>query len=248
MAENIQLQLNELMSQISSIQNSRYALPAQSQNYQDHPLLAAEAPSLSKMFSPVNNAKMPTLHYFGPTSSEYSLERAERKLNQTQVSQASSKPEAGCESATSNGADEDHSERSPINIERKGLASENSPKPSPVIPYVKALEKGEAVRLIGVYEEVVGELYPIIDITKVTKQVEEAYSMHATLPSDRKQTVSDIAVSTIVLAISLSSEYSGRNVRGEALYTQVEDKMHGKLCSGRMDISSIVIFLLMVSW
>lgn len=179
--------------------------------------------------------KSPT--YVGPTSAEFGLTQAQRSLSH----------QAGdCPTIDDSAEDLDLSTApSPVPSER----GENAPLRHPL----RSLGVDETLRLVQVYEDTVGVMYPCVDLDGVRAYVLEFYRSHDS-SSSLMQTASDqdwfsardVQVLKILLAIALLVESHGRSERAAQLADSVEDRFASRMKIAEVDMKEILILTLLV--
>lgn len=179
--------------------------------------------------------KSPT--YVGPTSAEFGLTQARRSLSH----QAGDCPVI------------DHC------AEDLDLSNAPSPAPSergenvPLKHPLRSLGADETLRLVQVYEDTVGVMYPCVDLDGVRAYVLEFYRSHDS-SSALIQTASDqdwfsardVQVLKILLATALLVESHGRSERAAQLADSVEDRFASRMKIAEVDMKEILILTLLV--
>ena len=184
--------------------------------------------------------KSPT--YVGPTSAEFGLTRPQRSL---------SHQACDCAAIDDRGEDLDLSTApSPAPSER----GENTPLEHPL----RSLSADETLRLVQVYEDTVGVMYPCVDLDGVRAYVLEFYRSHDSNTASSSllltQTTSDqdwfsardVQVLKILLATALLVESHGRSERAAQLADSVEDRFATRLKIAEVDMKEILILTLLV--
>jgi hypothetical protein len=155
-------------------------------------------------------------------------------------------------------------ERNEGGDEEGDLTQEPSPLASPSAPYhnleprqstdpLWMLPKGEALRLCRVYEEEMGIMYPILELSELLEQVHLLYG-----PMDRALGSSvqfdgnldgldlgDVNILRLVFACALTAEASGRSEQAIALFDSVRE-VQDNCVWGTPDIKSIIFLTLVV--
>ncbi|KAJ9148692.1 Zn(2)-C6 fungal-type DNA-binding domain protein [Pleurostoma richardsiae] len=206
------------------------------------------APSLMR---PESNtaSSLPRSEFYGPTSPDYSLNMAQIKLWQRSCSKtAPEKPipaiidedETDDEGAGNDGWQED-----------AGLAQLRTKDQTQRLLHFRSLfNVREAVRLLLVYQEVVGEYHPILDIDMLVKQVEWWYSWHTTQPPSglSAEDENTLLVTNLAIMVALCAEStspgSGSSEMGETIYACCQDLINAKLASPTPSLKHVVIMLL----
>lgn len=143
------------------------------------------------------------------------------------------------------------------------LTQEPSPLTSPSAPNRElevhqavdplwALPKDEALRLCRVYEEEMGIMYPVLELTELFGQVHQLYGLldHTTNipnPAEGNNTLDrhDVHILRLVFACALTAEASGRSEQAIALFDSVRE-VQDDCVWGPPEIKSIIFLTLVV--
>ncbi|KAJ5646207.1 hypothetical protein N7490_002579 [Penicillium lividum] len=185
----------------------------------------------------LNAPKSPT--YVGPTSAEFGLGR-----------------QGGLASADSHHSDHDEEEDFDL--------STTAPSPAPSGEQVdvisgdplKAMGLEEILRLVQVYEDTVGIMYPCVDLASLRTYVVEFHHRYdpvidrASGPAPRASDqdwfhARDIQVLKILLATALLVESHGRSELAAQLADSVEDRFASRLKVAEVDMKEILILTLL---
>ena len=194
--------------------------------------------------------------YVGPTSSEFGLSESARR-HREELRNGSGQ---GSGEVDDTGASEEEGE--PLRKSDNGSNSiDQVQSGDPLI----SMGLEEALRLIGVYEDAVGIMYPCVDLESVrdyAKVFYDAGSMgmhpkrlstaHSTSDNDEQDDqdwfyARDIQVLKLILAIALLAESHGRSEGAAMLADSVEDKFAGRLKIAKIDMKETLILALLVS-
>lgn len=135
--------------------------------------------------------------------------------------------------------------------------SNDSIAPSPARPTtlaegdpLRSLGQLEALRLVQVYENTVGLMYPCVDLDSVRKYVVDFYQLgYPDTPASSDQDwffARDTEVLKIILAIALLAESHGRSERAAQLADSVEDQFASRLKIAEVDMKEVLILTLVV--
>jgi hypothetical protein len=115
-----------------------------------------------------------------------------------------------------------------------------------------ALPKAEALRLCRVYEEEMGIMYPVLELSELLGQVDLLYSlMDRTLDSSIQShgahvlDQEDIYILRLVFACALTAEASGRSEQAISLFNSVRE-VQDSCVWGPPEIKSIIFLTLVV--
>jgi hypothetical protein len=220
---SLQQQVDDLYSNLSSLRtqvdvqnhgNGSMGTPVNGSDYPQTPMLPPlSARSRSKSFS-----KHPRFH--GPTSSLFNLGVARSSLKTMGITAAE-------------------------DVEDESGYAAGTPRASPPLPAssrpkvllhadkdpIWNLSKQEALRLVQLWHEEQGVMYPILEIDKVLRYTEMLFTfveaaarsglMQAALPGADAIMDEQTSVLKLILAISLVMEGQGKDVLGEKLFENV---------------------------
>lgn len=185
--------------------------------------------------------KSPT--YVGPTSAEFGLSGAQRSVSQ----------EAGNKTVVDDqGEDINLSTTAPSPVPLEGGES-------PMEHPLRTLGEDEVLRLVQVYEDTVGVMYPCVDLDGVrayaleycrardlvTESTSSPLSPQAASDEDWFS-ARDVQVLKILLATALLVESHGRSERAARLADSVEDRFASRLKIAEVDMKEILILTLLV--
>lgn len=143
------------------------------------------------------------------------------------------------------------------------LAQEPSPLASPsasnrdmelhhAVDPLWALPKAEALRLCRVYEEEMGIMYPVLELSELLDQVDLLYGLMDRTPDsnihphgDHVIDQEDIYILRLVFACALTAEASGRSERAISLFNSVKE-VQDNCVWGPPEIKSIIFLTLVV--
>lgn len=191
--------------------------------------------------------------FCGPTSPEYSLNAAQRKMQYDAMTGA----KAGQTMAPSIDDDRFDDEQD----QRSSQASESPmyvQRPSEqiyqaaLLRFRNTIPSSEAVRLLRVYHNVIGELHPICDIEHLIKQTEIYYrrsdsEMSIMASQNTPIDEDDLLMVNLAISIALSAESGSSSEAGKTIYDNCSEIIKSKLVSPTPDIKNVTIVLLVVS-
>lgn len=206
--------LNSLRTQVDVQSQGSIGTPFNGADYQQPPMLPPSARSRTKSFS-----KHPRFH--GPTSSAFNLGVARSSLKTMGIT------------AGEDGEDEGNN--------LHDVTPAPSPPQSVSVPFKPILHadkdpiwnisKHEALRLVHVWYEEQGVMYPILDMEKVLRYTEMLFSfveaaarsglMQGTLPGSDAIMDDQTSILKLILAITLVLEGRGKDALGEKLFENV---------------------------
>ncbi|KAL6244791.1 hypothetical protein RBB50_008319 [Rhinocladiella similis] len=188
--------------------------------------------------------------FCGPTSPEYSLNAAQRKMQYDAMTGA----KAGQTMAPSIDDDRFDDEQD----QRSSQASESPmyvQRPSEqiyqaaLLRFRNTIPSSEAVRLLRVYHNVIGELHPICDIEHLIKQTEIYYrrsdsEMSIMASQNTPIDEDDLLMVNLAISIALSAESGSSSEAGKTIYDNCSEIIKSKLVSPTPDIKNVTIVLL----
>jgi hypothetical protein len=242
---SLQQQVDDLYNNLTTL---RTQVDVQSQNngsvgtpfdYQQTPMLPPSARSRTKSLS-----KFPRFH--GPTSSAFNLGVARSSLKTMGITAMDDTEDEGI-------------------ITNDATPRGSPPAPAPMLPRASLhadkdpiwnISKHEALRLVNVWHEEMGVMYPILDIEKVSRYTELLFAfveaatrsglMQGALPGADAIMDEQTSILKLVLAITLILEGKGRDTLGEKLFENVH-KVVEKTLSEPVGLHGINLLALTVS-
>lgn len=191
--------------------------------------------------------------FCGPTSPEYSLNAAQRKMQYEAMSGV--KPGQTIAPSIDDEQFDDEQDQqcsqaseSPMYIQRP---SEQTYQAA-LLRFRNMIPISEAVRLLRVYHNVIGELHPICDIEHLIKQTETYYKRSNSetsilaspnIPIDED----DLLMVNLAITIALSAESGTSLDAGKTIYDNCSEIIKSKLASPAADTKHVAIVLLVVS-
>lgn len=158
------------------------------------------------------------------------------------------------------------------NLELVQPSSSNSPYAPPVAPEEQSkrihisrsnpllsLDETDALRLVDVYEEAVGMMYPVVDLKSIREYIVDYYSQHSndaaghlSPPQSGNEdwwfSARDTEVLKLVLALGLISESPGQSELGNILAASAEDTFATTRTQvPEVDMKELIILTLVVS-
>lgn len=192
----------------------------------------ASAASLDRILNP---PRSPT--YVGPTSAEFGLVQQPRPF-----------PNGGNDDVGDDRNDEDLDLLSAAPSPEPACWGDTRSSGDPL----NDLGVEETLRLLQVYEDAVGVMYPCVDLHSVRSYAVEYYqSPSPTRPSPAASDqdwfhARDIQLLKILLATALVVESHGRSERAAQLADSVEDRFASRLKIAEVDMKEILILTLLV--
>jgi len=241
-------QLTSLQDQVNRLFNSLSDLQAQKLAYESPPFDHLSRDESQPTFTPMptgipkTQSRHPRFH--GPTSSAFNFDVAKSSLQSMGINPA----EDGI----------------PDELTTAHVTPAGSPPPHlvPLLPTTHptkdplwTIRREEAIRLCKVYEEEIGIMYPVVDISTVTSQANLLYTfMEAatrtgfaqhSLPGADGLTDDNSVLLKSILATTLVVEGGGQSELGHRLYLTVKPVIESKLWEPH-DIKNIQLFAIVV--
>lgn len=192
--------------------------------------------------------------FFGPTSPDFSLNMVQMKLRTGLFSKSPQYSEQ-IASIDENQTDDEEA-RDDIETHRSidsPYQMANSPAFQKLLQFRNYISMREAVRMLLVYQEVVGEYHPILDVDMLVKQVERWFTWPEGQfpPGLSAADEHNILVVNIAIAIALCIEptypNSGHaNIR-DKIYTGCQEVINAKVMGQNPSIKTVVVILLVVN-
>lgn len=146
---------------------------------------------------------------------------------------------------TQNAGEEDHTRdgESPCN---------HSIIPTTIRRYLVSIERHEALRLIQVYNEAVGVLYPCVDLVEIESHAMDLWDSVKPGQNDSHSDEDGLLdrnseVLKVIIAIALVHEGNGFSEQGSALMDSVGNAIWRRMKVPEVDTKELLIFTLMVS-
>lgn len=188
--------------------------------------------------SPIAARPNPTAH-FGPTSTAFILDIADTSLERM-----------GIQSTPEDYSVENQTEDPNLPTTKLTKASR--------VDGLPAIEEREIMRLIQVYEDTFGTVYPCLDIEIVKCEAVSRWKREARMRQnaavnvvyyDSKDYASfdrNLEILKVVLAIALVYESNGYSAEAAQLMSSVEEAMYKRMNIVEVDLKELLIFTLMV--
>ncbi|KAH8703598.1 putative fungal-specific transcription factor [Talaromyces proteolyticus] len=209
--ENMETRMSDMQRQMNFMSDQIRALQTKSQWPTSTPPGAAVSNHTDGRWASRGRPVSPS--YIGPTSGEFGLHAVQPDAQEDETENS--------EDAFASGTASPHPQG------QKHLRAIPS---NPLL----ALTDVDALRLVDVYEDAVGMMYPIVDLKSIRRYIADYYHQRKTVSVDTLSTpqngdedwwfsARDAEILKIVLAIALISESHGRSDLGDALAANVED-------------------------
>lgn len=244
-------QITTLQDQVNSLFTNLNDLRTQQRTSLDPPNFDALSREGSQVFTPLQHGSVrPRVRhprFQGPTSSAFNFDVARSSLQ-----------EMGIATPAEDGTVDDLTTAhvtpavSPPPSQLASVSNSIHPSKDPIW----SIKREEALRLCRVYEEEIGIMYPLVDIGKITQQVNLLYTfMEAAMRTgfaQRGQPGSDglqddnTNILKMILATTLVVEGSGQSDLGLRLYLSMKPVVDSKLWEP-LDIRTIQLYGLVVS-
>ncbi|KAG9252972.1 uncharacterized protein F5Z01DRAFT_170004 [Emericellopsis atlantica] len=185
-------------------------------------------------------------NFCGPTSPDYSLNMAQMKLRQRSHS-ISIQPRptlASMNNGATHGGDDEHPDgMSQISTEsRRSQRAENLK----LLYFRSILGLEDIKKLLHIYQEVVGEFHPVVDIEELAEQA-HSWCSGSGLESSNQTAAEEnnLLILNLALAIALRAESTSATSNAEmALQSRFQDALNAKLAAPATTIKDVVIVLL----
>ena len=200
----------------------------------------------------MHTSRRSTNAFCGPTSPEYSLNAAQRRM------QCDKPSGPGSGSAISPSVDEDQSDDGDDQAYTPGTeyvlpfhqASRQALQPC-LLQFKNFLSKAEAIRVLLIYHSMMGELHPICNIELMVKQTEACYTrstneLGTAVGNGLPITENDLLIINLALTIALCTETGSLPDTGRSIYDSCRELINAKLASLTTDIKHVHVVFLVV--
>ncbi|KAF9888276.1 hypothetical protein FE257_008846 [Aspergillus nanangensis] len=183
--------------------------------------------------------------FYGPTSPDYSLNAAQMKMTQEtgQLAAPSIDDSVSDEEASLSRRGEHASPR-----HRDGTGAQQHQRR--LLKFREMLRQEDAVRLLSIYQEVIGELHPILDLEQLGKRVTRVYQdqdqVYDGPVDDDSEDMLIILNVTLAIALRADSVLSHPGL-AEELYGNCREAIDAKLETPGTTVRDVIIALLVVS-
>lgn len=194
-------------------------------------------------------SKNGTRRFCGPTSPDYSLNVAEIKLRQVQGSSAGAAIAEDTNPSLED--DEEDDDERPTAQEGQGSNVQGwlttNRLRQCIMQLPRLLAKHETLRLLNVYQEVMGQLHPIVDLKRLIDLAEACYNQNPKIAPDwsilQENTV---LILFLALIIGLTAETVSQSYVAKTLYKSIEHLVKLKLASEVSSVDQVLVALLAV--
>ncbi|KAJ5247741.1 hypothetical protein N7468_002724 [Penicillium chermesinum] len=239
--QKIDQHLANLQQEIRTISGRLHQLESSSPlaSSKPSPGMSTGAHALQRILNP---PKSPT--FVGPTSAEFGLGQQQASLTA---------PENVGRTAGGENEPQDSNESTPAPLSLAASSEREGPIDGDPL---KALGLEETLRLVQVYEDAVGIMYPCVDLTSLRTYVVQFYHTYDPVMdkmadptlADSDQDwfhARDVQVLKILCAIALLVESHGRSERAAQLADSVEDRFASRLKIADVDMKEILLLVLL---
>ncbi|WZH46673.1 Activator of stress genes protein 1 [Fusarium acuminatum] len=266
MLANLQSQLNNLASQVQS-SNQDQANPRQTamaEAIQPHFKPQNTVPATDQSAEDINDDLSSTAQssrtaasqtFYGPTCPEYALNVGQLKLrrnsyhslplHQRQLQLASIHEDETSDGADANDGQDAQFSPSPRTIDKGD--------PAMLLTFRSIMGLQEAIKLLYIYQEVVGELHPVVDIDALIVQTQSWYAdagagvWDVMAASTGANSYEMLLIINLCLAIALSADSRPSNSNTERLLVEsFQGAVNGKLAAPANSIKHATIIFLKV--
>lgn len=239
----LQDQVNSLFTSLSDLRSQRSSID--SPGFDQHFSRDGSQPVFTPMPARVPKPRVRHPRFHGPISSAFNFDVARSSLQNMGIAPAEEVINDDLTSAQATPAE------SPPQV-----PSFVPPLVHPTKDPIWTIKREEALRLCRIYEEEIGIMYPLVEIDKVTQQVNLLYTfMEAAtrtgfaqrgLPGSDGLQDDSTNLLKMILATTLIVEGGGQSELGQRLYLSVKPVIEAKLWEP-LDIKTIQLFGMVVS-
>ncbi|KAK9438224.1 Zn(2)-C6 fungal-type DNA-binding domain protein [Metarhizium brunneum] len=207
---SFQSQLDDLASRLQSASQGRTSQPAAAdarRRENGHAGVSTASASRAVPSSTAHAPPVATQGFYGPTSPDYSLNVAQMKLRQTTL--LTTEPHGQQLQLAS--IDNDVASHREHGADNAGIGGRELGDQFRLLQFRSLFDSQEAMRLLSVYQEVIGEFHPVIDINGLMAQAQRWYaednSPWSLSPEGGGTSVDqDLVILNLALAIALRAE------------------------------------------
>lgn len=236
----LQEQVNTLFTNLNDLRIQKPSIPSPSFDaYSHHDSQSVFTPM---HLGPPSSSRPPRFH--GPTSSAFNFDVARSSLQTMGIA------------PVEDGVGDD---MTTVHVTPTGSPSHIAPMASSTVHPTKdpiwAIRREEVLRLLSVYEEEIGIMYPFVDIKKVSDQANLLYTfMEAAIrtgfaqrgfPGSDGLLDDNTNLLKMILAITLVVEGNGQSGLGHRLFMSVKPVVESKLWEP-LDINTIKLYAMVV--
>lgn len=196
---------------------------------------------------PAAASKRASHRFYGPTSPDYSLIAAERRVQQSVASNDSPREQsAPCFDDGKSDNEEDWAE----DVDSPALSrppTRQHPQPA-LLQFLGLFTRREAIRLLKVYHEAIGNLHPICDIARLLEQIEWLYNQSTGAQDDSETMVDEdeLLILNLALSIALCAEPASKSLPANILYNGYRDIVNATLLAPATSLRHVTIAILEV--
>lgn len=246
--QSLQEQVDSLYTNLSALRNAQEGnglLHHGHGSYHRQPLLAQSAPQ-----APFRNSSSPTqprgkhLRFQGPTSSAFNFDVANSSLQTMGITEADVPDESGI-----------NYDETPFNSPRQRQPAVVSLLTLPSKDPIWKLGKEEATRLCRVYEEELGNMFPMFDVERMIEKIDLLFTfaesakrnslINHNLPGLDDIDADDLNILKIVLATTLTIEGSGESELGSMLFDSIREASQSTLWEP-VEIKGLILLVIVV--
>jgi hypothetical protein len=111
---------------------------------------------------------------------------------------------------------------------------------------VDELDGGHIIRLIHLYQDMVGFMFPILDIGHILQQAENCTEWLGTRPRQPPISGNDIAILKMVIAIAMTAETEIYSDIASGLFQSIREDIETMLWNTQLDLQGLILLVLVV--
>lgn len=191
-------------------------------------------PQAEPILVTANSSKRVARDFYGPTSPDYSLNVAQMKINTS-----------GSETEYAGIDDNDRNDEDPYDEGQQVLGKAASQKQ---VMFRNLLNRREFLRLLYIYQEIMGEFHPIIDVERLVDQSGIWYGKQPFENNTKASAIEEhvVIVLSLALAIALWTDSASQRDMAETLYSSCRDVIHLRITDPAISAKKVVVTLLVV--
>ncbi|KAH8703032.1 hypothetical protein BGW36DRAFT_457402 [Talaromyces proteolyticus] len=188
-------------------------------------------PQTEPILVPANSSKRVARPFYGPTSPDYSLNVAQMKIS-------TSGPEIEYATIDENNLNDEDSAKGQQTLGK--ATTQEQPL------FRTLLSRREFLHLIYIYQEIIGEFHPIIDVERLVDQSGIWYGKQPCENDTRESVVEayDVTILSLALAIALWTESPSQRDMAENLYSSCREVVHLVVNDPAVSTKKVVVTLM----
>lgn len=250
--KSLQKQLDNITTHINyQVRNETFQTTPRPLLQQQNRVLETESSFIPQLQAENDRINLSDLQFHGPSSSEYGLNIAQMILRH------SNKPDISITKGNgqnSSGINETTTGTEELNNNDSWGGGDvfHQPLDAPcTVPVHRLLSEADVLRLLHIYQEVIGNLYPVLNLQSLSGEAERLYEFGGIdlglRRADSSHVDNDaILVLNLVCSIALTAETTGTSKIAQVLYESAHGAIQTNVTARKLQIRDVVLVLLAV--